>query len=306
MNKKLFKSFQSRKYQFSLNNFISVKNSSWVLLTVVSLFSFQIWAQEGHVSSATISPKILPSSDHPYGSNFITVGQLSSPQKSLLLAEAEADDSYDPFSDYSEFDEASDEEADINFFRNGRFVTVGFALGMRGFTGELNRLYSSGPTYGLFLSYFFDLRLALELGFQTGDHAFLVSNDADRLSGNVSMTYIHMNLKYYLNTQNVTRGLADLNPYFLGGFSQVYRTYIIDGGDSPSREATVGVNGGVGIEIPILRRKAFIGAQATYRYVNFKDENTAISSNQTGTNINYGVKPQGDSFDIVGILGLSF
>lgn len=223
-----------------------------------------------------------------------------------LLAENDSDDSYDPFSDYSEFDEASDEEADINFFRNGRFVTVGFGLGMRGFTGQLNRLYGSGPTYGLFLAYFFDLRLALELGFQTGDHAFKVTKDNDSLSGNVSLTFIHMNLKYYFNTQNVTRGLADLNPYVLGGFSQVYRTYTIEGGDIPSREATVGVNGGLGIEIPILRRKAFFGAQATYRYVNFKDENSDLISNQSGTQVNFGVKPQGDSFDFLAILGLSF
>ncbi len=221
-----------------------------------------------------------------------------------LVAENDVDDSYDPFSDYSEFDEASDEEADINFFRNGRFVTVGFALGMRGFTGNLNKLYGSGPTYGLFLSYFFDMRLALELGFQTGDHAFEVSTPSERLAGNVSLTFIHMNLKYYFNTQNVTRGLADLNPYILGGFSQVYRTYTIEGGDVPSREATVGMNGGLGIEIPIMRRKAFFGAQATYRYVNFKDENSPITNTQTGTN--YGIKPQGDSFDLLAILGMSF
>ena len=25
-------------------------------------------------------------------------------------------------------------------------------------------------------------------------------------------------MKYYFNTQNVTKGLADLNPYILGGF----------------------------------------------------------------------------------------
>ncbi|MEZ0391903.1 MAG: outer membrane beta-barrel protein [Pseudobdellovibrionaceae bacterium] len=228
----------------------------------------------------------------------------STPQKHYLLADADMDDSYDPFSDYSEFDEDSDEEADINFFRNGRFFTVGFALGMRSFTGELNQLYSSAPTYGLFLSYFFDLRLALELGFQTGDHDFQISTTNESLGGNVSLTFIHMNLKYYLNTQNVTRGLADLNPYVLGGFSQIYRTYTIEGGDVASREATVGVNGGLGIEIPILRRKAFVGAQATYRYVNFKDENTAIVNSTTGTN--YGVKPRGDTFDLVGILGMSF
>lgn len=226
------------------------------------------------------------------------------PPKSYLLADNEMDDAYDPFSDYSEFDEASDEEADINFFRNGRFFTVGFSLGMRGFTDQLNQVYSSAPTYGLFISYFFDLRLAMELGFQTGDHDFEVKTATERLGGNVSLTFIHVNLKYYFNTQNVTRGLADLNPYILGGFSQVYRTYSIEGSDVLSREATVGVNGGAGIEIPIMRRKAFIGAQATYRYVNFKDENTPITNTTTGTT--YGVKPKGDSFDVLGILGLSF
>jgi hypothetical protein len=228
----------------------------------------------------------------------------SQPTKHYLLAENDVDDSYDPFSDYSEFDEASDEEADINFFRNGRFFTVGFAMGMRSFTGELNQLYTSSATYGLFLSYFFDLRLALELGFQTGDHSFEIITPAERLAGNVSLTLINMNLKYYFNTQNVTRGLADLNPYMLGGFSQVYRTYTLEDADIGSREAVVGVNGGLGIEIPIMRRKGFVGAQATYRYINFKDENSPIVNATTGTN--YGIRPKGDSFDLVGILGMSF
>jgi hypothetical protein len=230
----------------------------------------------------------------------------SRPVGSYLLADGDIDDSYDPFSDYSEFDQASDEEADINFFRNGRFFTVGFALGMRGFTDTMNQIYSSSPTFGLFMSYFFDLRLAMELGFQTGDHDFgiITSNPLDRLAGNVSLTFIHLNLKYYFNTQNVTRGLADINPYFLGGFSQVYRTYTLENIDIPSREASMGVNGGLGIEIPLMRRKAFFGTQVTYRYVNFKDENSLIINSTTGTN--YGVKPKGDSFDIVGILGLSF
>src|SRR4051794_21913065 len=77
------------------------------------------------------------------------------------VAQFDADDAYDPFADYSEFEEAQDEEADINFFRNGRFVTLGFAGGMRGFTGGLGNMYRSSPSFGLFLSYFFDLRFAL-------------------------------------------------------------------------------------------------------------------------------------------------
>ena len=49
---------------------------------------------------------------------FITVTSLTS------YAQYEGDDVYDPFADYSEFEENSQEEADINFFRNGRFFNV--------------------------------------------------------------------------------------------------------------------------------------------------------------------------------------
>ena len=195
------------------------------------------------------------------------------------------------------------EEADINFFRHGRFLTVGFNFGMRAFTGELNKLYASAPTYGLFMSYFMDMRSAVELGFNTGDHNFEVSKGADRLGGNVSLTMIHLNLKYFFNTQNLTRGFGALNPYVLGGFSQVYRTYTLSGADNFSRESTMGMNAGAGLEVPIMRKKAFIGAQAVYRYINFRDENNSITN---GSAVDFGVKPKGDSFDITGIIGLSF
>src|SRR3954466_15975042 len=75
---------------------------------------------------------------------------------SYLLAQTDPDEAYDPFSDYSEFDESSDEEADINFFRNGRFFTVGFAAGMRSYTENMANIYQSSVSYGLFFAYFFD------------------------------------------------------------------------------------------------------------------------------------------------------
>ncbi len=49
------------------------------------------------------------------------------------------DDVYDPFADYSEF--GGQEEADINFFRHGRFVTIGSSLCYRIFTEALNCHY---------------------------------------------------------------------------------------------------------------------------------------------------------------------
>lgn len=219
-------------------------------------------------------------------------------------AQSDGDDAYDPFADYSEFDENSDEEADIQFFRHGRFFTIGFTLGFRGFTDNLSRMYSTAPTYGLYMSYFFDMRLALQVGFLTGDHnySYYSTLAGASESGNIAMTVIGLDLKYYLNTQNVTRGLADMNPYFIGGLAQINRTKSVPGAAGDGHDATMGLDLGGGIEIPINRKKSYFGVQATYRYYNFKDENTNLLINGTDT----GVRPKGDSYDILGIIGMNF
>lgn len=228
-----------------------------------------------------------------------------SDQKHYLIAQTDPDEAYDPFSDYSEFDEDSDEEADVNFFRNGRFLTVGIAGGYRGFTGNFADEYSAAPDFGLFLSYFFDLRLAMMLGFQTGDHSVKFTTNADSYSGNVSITSINFDLKYYLNTQNVTRGLADLNPYILGGIGQFYRTYTLAKLDGYSRDSTMGFDIGAGLEIPLMRKKAFLGIQATYHYVTFSDENKSYIANAGGTE-KLDKPLSGDLYDVLFILGMNF
>ena len=228
---------------------------------------------------------------------------LSSPEhKSYLLAQTDPDEAFDPFTDYSEFDEESDEEADINFFRNGRFFTVGLVFGYRGFTGNFASAYQASTTYGVFLSYFFDLRFAFQLGYQTGDHAVSFSTNADNYTGNVSISTLNFDLKYYLNTQNVTRGLADLNPYLLGGFAQFYRTYTISKLDGYNRDATMGAEVGVGLEIPLMRKKAYLGIQATYHYVNFNDENKQYINGTEKLN----APLSGDLYDTLLILGMNF
>lgn len=246
------------------------------------------------VSSILLLPLLLLS--------ISSVSHAQSDQKSYLMAQTDLDESYDPFTDYSEFDEESDEEADINFFRNGRFFTVGLATGYRGFTGNFADIYGGAPTFGLFLSYFFDLRLAFTLGFQTGDHTVDFKTSSNTYSGNVSITSLNFDLKYYLNTQNVTRGLADLNPYIIGGLAQFYRTYTIAGLDGYSRDSSMGVDVGAGIEIPLMRKKAYLGIQAVYHYVNFEDENKSYV--QTGERLEKNL--QGDFYDIMAIIGMNF
>lgn len=227
--------------------------------------------------------------------------------ESYLLAQTDYDEAYDPFTDYSEFDEESDEEADINFFRNGRFFTIGLAGGMRGFTGGFGDAFDPAPSFGIFLSYFFDLRLALSLGFQTGDHkvTFTTDNQSNTYNGNLSLTSINFDLKYYLNTQNVTRGLADLNPYILGGMGQFSRTYTLADLDGYSRDSTMGFNFGAGVEIPLMRKKAYLGLQAVYHYVNFGDENKMFIPNAGGTE-RLDKALEGDFYDFLAIIGMNF
>jgi len=218
-------------------------------------------------------------------------------ESGVLLAQV--DDSYDPFADYSEFEESVEEEEDLNFFRNGRLLTVGFVGGLRGWTQTLGQVYSSNISFGLFICYFFDLRFALQFGFTVSDHLLSVAgNGFSPIRGNVNA-----NLKYYFNTQNVTRGLADLNPYIVGGFSQIYRTITVSGNDNFAKDAAFAFNAGAGIEIPMMRNKLFFGLQGLFQYAMFTDENKIIlDENDQST----GIAPAGDSFTAMAVLGVNF
>lgn len=226
-----------------------------------------------------------------------------------IYAQSESSDAFDPFSDYSEFDQDSDEEADINFFRNGRLLTVGLAAGPRQFTDGMSKTYGSGPNFGLQISYFFDLKTALGVGIMTGDSGLkfstLSANTTSNYSGNVSFTSINFNIKYFMNTQNVTKGLADINPYILGGFSQWYRTVSIAELSQSSRENVMGADVGIGVEVPLMRRKAFLGVQATYHYINFADETKDFLYNGT-TNEWLENRINGDIIDFLVIIGFNF
>ncbi len=227
------------------------------------------------------------------------------PKKGVLIAQSDGDDVADPFADYSEFEESMDEEEDINFFKNGRLLTIGFLGGYRGWTGTLNQIYTSNPAFGIFLSYFFDLRFALQFGYLTSNHVLLIPTNGtfDTIQGNVSLSDISVNLKYYFNTQNVTRGLADLNPYVIGGFSQIYRTATVTGNSQFAKDSAFGFDFGAGLELPMMHNKMFFGAQAMFQYVNFPDQGTTYLDDVGRPT---GVQPNGNSWTFMGILGVNF
>jgi len=243
------------------------------------------------------SPSALAQNEPPGEEGLLLTG----PQ----IAQSDPDEAYDPFSDYSEFDESTDEEADINFFRNGRFFTVGLVFGTRGFTSNFDKIYGSGPSFGIMINYFFDLRSALAMGFMTGDHPMHFETDQGSYNGNVSFTSMSFDYKHYVGSQNITRGLADLNPYFLIGFSQWYRTTNIDRVSAvagSSRDAVMGGDVGLGLEIPLMRKKAFLGIQGSYHYVNFPDENKDFLTDTEMLK----KKVTGDIWDGILTLGMNF
>lgn len=223
----------------------------------------------------------------------------------LKVAQFDADDTYDPFADYSEFDEAQEEEADINFFRHGRFVTIGFLGGYRGFTQGLGSIYTPSFDFGLLLSYFFDLRFAMQFSYQTSDHGFHVTtvDGHQSATGTVGLTDFSLDMKYYINTQNVTKGLAKFNPYFIGGFAFVQRSTHIDGISTFGKENAMGFDLGAGIEFPMMKNKMYFGAQAMYQLINFPDKNTEILFDGKAPTHTY---PNGDSYTLLGIIGVNF
>lgn len=223
----------------------------------------------------------------------------------LAPAQVDSDEAYDPFADYSEFDEASDEEADINFFKNGRFLTAGLALGPQVFSDGMGSAYGDAPVLGITLSYFFDLRLALSLGLMTSDHSVVIKTTGDTLTGNVGINEVNIHLKYYLSTQNMVKGIANLNPYIVGGFSQVTRSYSIAELQSESRETAPSTDLGFGIEVPLMRRKSFFGIQGVYHYINFADENKRVIRDTSGDQLLL-KKLDGDYINWQLILGMNF
>ena len=224
----------------------------------------------------------------------------------VAQAQGVGDDVYDPFADYAEFEFGGQQEADINFFRHGRFFTIGGLFGYRSFTQSLGQqLYDPSFHYGMFFNYFFDMRLALQFYFSHGNHdlGFISAASGTVITGNLAMLQMGLGGKFYINPQNLTRGLAQLNPYLGASFSQTTRTANVANQAQFGRDSATGVDVAFGIEVPLMRNKTFIGAQATYHLVTFPDANNEIRlPNNEGT----GIFPRGDILTFNATLGVSF
>lgn len=229
------------------------------------------------------------------------------PQDGVLLAQ-DSYDAYDPFADYSEFDEATDEEADIYFFKNGRFFSIGLIGGYRLFTDTIGQIYEAAPEFGLSLSYFFDLRLAAQVSYITGDHKFNFAVNGNKYSGTLTVSGFSLDLKYYLNVQNTTKGISEFNPYIFGGITQVSRELRRNDDEGTGKDSSMAFQIGIGTEFPMVKNKYHFGIEAIYQYVNFPDEGNYLKVYNEGTGVydQTSVRQNGDIIRLQAILGFNF
>ena len=232
---------------------------------------------------------------------------LFSDQKNIYLAQQYSDpsDTYDPFTDYSEFQDTSTEEADIYFFKHGRLLSLAAMGGMRLITQKLGQHTRPAFTIGGFFSFFFNMRIAIQFHYITGIHPFRsldlepTDPNSQRFISEMQLTQIGFDLKYYLNTQNITQGLASFNPYFiLGGSSISRRIKFRNENPLTDGKRVFGFHTGIGIEFPLTLNKVFFGIEAQYQFVKFPT--IGLGGEQ------FNLRSISHIFRGVGIIGINF
>lgn len=195
---------------------------------------------------------------------------LSAPHRAAAEGTQGGDVDYqNPFSDYVPFEDEYDIDEDERFMYFGRFFAVGLGSGMHVFSGNIGKLYNTAlPVLDFRLLYFFDFRLAGQIGLNSANHAFTADP-----SGYVEVNLFRLNvdLKYYLDTKSYGAALTTMNPYVILGYSQVYRTQVFQTQNSVQKDNNSSLSGGMGFEFALKPRKSSIGIEGRYHQIFFKD-----------------------------------
>ncbi len=132
--------------------------------------------------------------------------------KRWVLAQNEMS-TFDPFIDYGEFQDNVAEEESINFFRNGRSLSVLLFGGYEAVTMNMRYIYGDNPfLLGAGLGFFLDLRFAIQV------NGTFSSEHYDSLLNSLSpFAHYGLNLKYYFNRQYINQDKDFFNPYLIFG-----------------------------------------------------------------------------------------
>lgn len=231
---------------------------------------------------------------------FSGAGPLSASQP-LQLAQNEISGAFDPFIDYGDFQDNVTEEENIDFFQNGRSLTMSMSGGYEALSLNMRQIYGDAPIFGAGVGFFLDLRFAFQVSgvFPAGHYNSLLSSTS-------SFSHFGIDLKYYLNRQYISEDADFFNPYFIFGpfwiniKSQIPRLPppsipITNAPTDPSvstsqnnlnlslQELTAlsswnaaGIKVGAGLEVPLIKQ-SFVGVEISYLYTVLEHENQDLT-----------------------------
>ena len=175
---------------------------------------------------------------------------------------------YNPSIDYLDFQQSEEEkEKDLNFFKDGRLLSVMAFPAYRYFFPE--KSFSPYLHFGGGLNNFINLNVSIQFSFTFGAHNIISPTGT---LGQSLFNTLYTDMKYYWNRDRLVKMIAYFNPFvFVGGIvSQRSTTVYFD--NKPVSASAIGFGGrtGCGIEIH-LSKKFFLGAQVSYEYISFKN-----------------------------------
>jgi len=174
-----------------------------------------------------------------------------------------------PFSDFVPFEDEYDIDEDERFMYFGRFFGVALGTGFHRFGGNIGKLYNTAlPVMDFRLIYFFDFRLAGQLGINSSSHAF---NAVPLGAVEISILKLNFDMKYYFDTKNVGAAITAANPYAIVGVSQNFRTQAFQTVGQVQKDNAFAVSGGLGMEFALKPRKTSLGFEGRLHKIYFKD-----------------------------------
>ncbi len=183
----------------------------------------------------------------------------------------EDDFSGTPFTEYGEFNEASEEEEDTKFLQFGKLFGVSIGLGFESIDGNRGSLWQGGfPVVDVKLHYWFNFNLAIDLGFYTASHNFVSAVQSQGRS-DVNLIHAGVDIKYYFDTKNLSSALTFANPFILLGAGSFSKTVNSMATGTTDADSSVGVSAGVGLEFTMSPRKLYFEIEGKIHLVNFKD-----------------------------------
>jgi Outer membrane protein beta-barrel domain len=195
------------------------------------------------------------------------------PPESPKLNEEE-DYSRTPFMDYAEFNSEKDEEDDTRFFQYGRFFGISGGLGLQSSFGNRGQLWQGGfPTLDFKLIYWFDFDLSLDLELFSSPSFFEGGSQAGGHT-DVNLTSLGMNLRYAINTKDLSAAITFLNPYLSIGVGSYTKTQVSTLLQTTDTDSSLGLSAGLGLEFALKPRKVYLNLEPKLHLVRFKDTYT--------------------------------